>query len=243
MRPLDREPEVGDAFGMALLAHLHGEDGTHVLERDDGQVEALGAEVFFGESEMWAQLEKPGLEAARGCVLDAGAGAGRHSLMLLERGMDVLSIDTSPGAIAVCRARGIPDARVASILDFDDGAFDTILMLGHNLAILGSREQARELFSSLRRLLAPGGAVIGTCLDPYFTDDPNNLEYHRRNIERGRMAGQVRMRERFRRTTTDWFDWLFVSREELTELAAASGWRLADVTEPDPSYRAVLIPE
>jgi hypothetical protein len=40
----------------------------------------------------------------------------------------------------------------------------------------------------------------------------------------------------------DWFDWLLMSPDELAAIAAPAGWRLDDVTEPDPYYLAVLRP-
>ena len=40
----------------------------------------------------------------------------------------------------------------------------------------------------------------------------------------------------------DWFDWLLMSPDELAIIAGRSGWRLGDVTEPDPYYLAVLRP-
>jgi hypothetical protein len=91
-------------------------------------------------------------------------------------------------------------------------------------------------------LLAPGGVVIGCGMNPYLTDDPDHRAYQQQNRARGRYPGQIRLRIRHRNLAGDWFDYLFTSPEELGELAALSGWRIEDITEPGPSYLAVLRP-
>jgi hypothetical protein len=41
------------------------------------------------------------------------------------------------------------------------------------------------------------------------------------------MAGQLRVRIRYREHATAWFDYLFASPGELADLAAGTGWRIA----------------
>jgi hypothetical protein len=53
------------------------------------------------------------------------------------------------------------------------------------------------------------------------------------------MGGQITMRIRYQRLATDWFDWLVLSPEELTEIAASAGWRVAEML-PGVLYAAVL---
>lgn len=243
---VDFERPIGDAFGSALLAHLHGDDGSHVLEREDGFVETMTAESYFAGPGAWPGIERIALGLVVGRVLDAGAGAGRASLAIQDQGGEVLAIDTSVGAVHVCRERGVRSVVAASISDPGDalvpGSFDTILLLGNNLGILGSEAHARTMFGAMRRLLADGGVVVGVGVDPYRTDSADHLQYHDRNRRAGRLPGQIRMRVRHRRVVGPWFDWLFVSLDELGGLARASGWTITEATEPDPSYAVVLEP-
>ncbi len=82
-------PADGDAFGAALLSHLeHGDDGLHMIERDDGFVEVASASVYFGDIDAWSATELRAIEMVSGRVLDVGAGAGRATLYLQERGID-----------------------------------------------------------------------------------------------------------------------------------------------------------
>jgi hypothetical protein len=53
------------------------------------------------------------------------------------------------------------------------------------------------------------------------------------------MAGQVRLRTRYRRLASDWFDLLWMSMAELAALARQGGWQIAD-SMPGPLYAVVL---
>lgn len=245
MDDIDPRPELGDALGAAMLAALAGDPGMHVVERSDGFVDAMAASAYFAEPEEWPAVDTAALELVGGRVLDVGAGAGRHSLALQQRGSRPVALDVSPGAVDTCRRQGVEQTFVGTVPEYaehDPDLFDAALMMGHNLALLGSASHAQILLEALRRLLRPGGLVVGTCLDPYGTDDPANLAYHARNEAMGRYPGQLRLRVRHRNVACAWFDYLFASPAELGELAARTGWSVEDTTEPDPTYLAILRP-
>jgi len=42
------------------------------------------------------------------------------------------------------------------------------------------------------------------------------------------MSGQTRLRVRYRNIEGAWFDYLFVSREEMREIVAGTGWVVRD---------------
>ena len=69
---------------------------------------------------------------------------------------------------------------------------------------------------------------MGTCLDPYTTEDPDHLAYHEANRRAGRMPGQLTLRVRHRRFATPWFGYLFVSADELRSLVANADWQIVD---------------
>ncbi len=76
--------------------------------------------------------------SAVGAVLDLGAGAGRHSVHLQDWGHEVTAVDASPGAVAVCRARGIRDVRLADLRSLEaDRRWDTVLLMCGNLGLAG----------------------------------------------------------------------------------------------------------
>jgi hypothetical protein len=75
-----------------------------------------------------------------------------------------------------------------------------------------------------------------------MTEDPAHLEYHERNRLRGWMAGQLRIRIRYRQYRTPWFDYLIVSQDEMQALLENTGWEVLRFIEAEekPFYTAVL---
>lgn len=242
-RPGPIGPRTGDAFGQALLDAHRGVGGTYVVERTDGYVDVeTGADNLAGQTD-WPTWDSKALDLVSGRVLDVGAGAGRHSLVLQIRGDKPTALDTSPGAIEVCRQRGVEHTFHGDLPTFAMASpppFDAAILMGNNLGLLGSRDESHKVFGTLDRLLAPGGVVVGTCLDPYLTNDKDHLALHEKNRQAGLLPGQLTLRVRYRYLATDWFNYLFVSPNELHDLALECGWRVDETTEPDPIYLATL---
>ena len=236
--------EEEDAFGRLLLDYLSGSAGAVYLDRDDGHSgPAMGPEWFFAEPEDWPEAEREVFDQVRGRVLDVGAGAGRHSLEAQRRGIEVVAIDVSPGAVAVCRRRGIVDARLLALATVDEalGVFDTVLMMCGNFGFFGDAEATVAGLRRLNALTSAGGRIVLDSVDPYVDCDDADLAYQARNRERGRLPGQVTIRIRYGERATPWFDLLLVSPAELGELAAESGWRVEQLVEGEPpDYYAVL---
>lgn len=238
------EPEE-DAFGLEMWACYKGEEASEIVERDDGYFNASpkGLGVYFSEYEDWDLIEKKAMEFVKGRVLDIGCGAGRHSLYLQKMGLDVLGIDSSPLAIKVCKLRGLKQAKVVPIeeLNFKPNSFDTIIMMGSNFGLFGSFRKARKLLKKLHRMTSKNGLIIASTRDTYKTDSPGHLEYHKLNKEKGRMAGQLRVRIRFRKCVGRRFDYLIVSKKEMEEILKGTGWKIREfIDSGDSAYIAAI---
>ena len=233
-----------DAYGALLLAALDDRSVREIIERDDGFIEAGGytGEMYLAPFRRWPARQRRAMRFVRGRVLDVGCGAGRVCLHLQDRGQDVVGIDISPGAIEVCRRRGVRDVRLCPIEDVDAslGVFDTIVMFGNNLGLLASEAKGRRLLRRLRELTSDRGRIVAETRDIYRTEDPAHLAYHERNRRRGRLPGQARIRVRYRGLKTPWFDYVMVSPEELEDLLAGTGWRLARTLDSGDLYVAVI---
>jgi SAM-dependent methyltransferase len=238
--------ERQDAYGRMLVdAVQSGQDLMEIVERDDGFMmgSRLGTALYLAPFRRWPPHQRRAMRLAHGRVLDIGSGGGRVALHLQERGQDVVAIDNSPLAVEVCRRRGVHDARVVPIEHLDDslGVFDTIVMFGNNLGLLGGVVRGKRLLRRLHQISSPRARILGETLDPYATDDAAHLAYHRRNRRRGRMGGQIRIRVRYRDYATPWFDYLFLSRVELEELLNGTGWELRRTIEDEPPLYAAVI--
>jgi SAM-dependent methyltransferase len=234
-----------DAFGQALWAHFKGRPSNHVIERDDLLVDTFeSAGNYFTAEHEWHPVERKAARLARGSVLDIGCGAGRHAIHFQKRGLPVTGIDNSPLAVRVCRARGLKDARLLAAADvgkFPAETFDTVVMLGNNFGLFASAAGARSGLKKLHRITRPGAVLLAGSNDIYTTSDPAHRKYHTRNRSRGRMAGQVKIRVRLRHFVGEWFDYLMVSRKEMCEIVAETGWKVRRFIPSDRSgYVAVI---
>jgi hypothetical protein len=120
------------------------------------------------------------------------------------------------------------------------GPFDSFLMLGNNLGLLGGATEAPRLLATMASLAAPGAVVVGQGTDPYKTDSAVHHAYHAFNRSRGRLAGQIRIRIRHRELATDWFDYLFVTLDELASLIAPTRWQIEETQVDGAQYAVVL---
>ncbi len=217
---------IGDAFGHVLLAcHAGGAVpgvAFELIERSDGHLGVMDAVRYFAPSDDWTATTRFARERAVGRVLDIGAGAGRVALALQDEGYDVVALDVSEGATTVCRQRGVRATFTGSVFDLAATApepFDTFLMLGNNLGLLGGAEQAPRFLDALASMARPGAAAIGETLNPYRTNDPDHLRYHDDNRALGRLPGQLRLRVRHAQLATPWMEYLFCTPEELESIS------------------------
>ena len=254
-----QQPPIGDVFGEMIRDAYAVRTGVgprplaggrvprpviEVIEREDGLINGAPADHYLDEPERWQPHDHRALRLCRGHVLDIGTGAGRTAVELQRRGMAVTGLDISPGAIQIARRRGLRDTVVTTIDRYAAAAaarYDTFLLLGNNLGLLESADRAPVFLAALARLARPGARIVAQGTDPYGTNDPVHLGYQRRNQERGRLGGQLRLRLRYRLLATEWFDYLNCSVKELEALLAGTRWRLHSIDEADrPYYLAVM---
>ncbi len=154
----------------------------------------------------------------RGRVLDVGAGGGSVALQLREHGDDVVDIDNSPGAIEVCWRRGVRDARAR------------VRGPSTNTGNIRHRRTTRQQLWALRH--APESEAVAPSPAPDdkrrradhrgvarverrgAADAPWHARYRKRNVERGRLPGQIRICIRFRDLVGPWTDYPMVSSDE-----------------------------
>ncbi len=253
------EPRIGDVFGEVLRDTLAVATGVgprplaggrlprpviEIIERDDGLINGAPTAHYLDGPADWQPYDRRAVDRVRGEVLDIGVGAGRIALLLQDRGVPVTGLDVSPGALAICRRRGVRDLVHATVDEHaatGDRRYDTFLLLGNNLGLIEGRARAPEFLAALAALARPGAEIIAQGTDPYGTTDPVQTSYHEGNRRRGRLGGQLRLRLRYRELATHWFDYLMCSPEELAGLVHGTAWQLVDVDNADaPYYLATL---
>ena len=184
--------------------------------------------TLFRNYESMPEIERKALDLTKGRVLDVGAGAGCHSLVLQEKGMDVTAIDISPLSVETMKKRG-----VKKVLEQDfftlEGQYDTILMLMNGIGIVGTLERLPEFFKQLDKILAPGGQVLCDSSDISYVfedeegmiDIPNEMNYY----------GEHSFRMQYKDTIGEPFNWLYIDADTLREKAGRCGYVVEVVAE------------
>lgn len=225
---------------------VRGGTDPEVHEREDGYLEVgAGPELYVAPFEDWPAPEQRAMARVRGRALDVGCGAGRVALHLQNIGLDTVAVDASPLAVGAARSLGVTQTRIASVRTLADtiGSFDTVLLMGNNAGMFGSPQRVRSTLAQWARHMDSGARVIAESTSPYGGGVPVlDTAYRRLNRKRGRMAGQLRLRVRYRQLASAWFSWLFLSDRELRSLVDGTGWACSEVLtgEPEEAFVAVL---
>jgi 2-polyprenyl-3-methyl-5-hydroxy-6-metoxy-1,4-benzoquinol methylase len=232
-----------DAFGQGMYAYLKTGEAEEIVEREDGYIDvSMGPKNYLARYKDWPPHLKKAMKYAKGKVVDIGCGAGRHSLYLQDKGLDVLGIDNSPMALKVCKERGLKKTKPMTVTQMSKrmGTFDTILMLGNNWGLVGNPKRARWLLRRFYHMTSPEARIIAESMNVYDTDNPDHLWYHEYNRKRGREAGQIRLRARYKKYCTPWFDYLIVSKEEMEMILKGTGWQVKKYLDHGPAYIAII---
>lgn len=235
-----------DVFGRALMDWAQGGTDPEVIEREDGFTDlSAGHDLYVARFKDWPLSERSSIRHVRGRVIDVGCGAGRVSLYLQQRGFDVVGLDVSPLAVRAARLRGVEQAWCLSIDELSKriDLFDTIVLFGNNFGIFGTPERVQRTLDVWAGRTKSGARILAESTNPYSGGAPAiDRSYYRKNKQEGRMPGQLRIRSQYRGQVSAWFDWLFVSRNEMRILLKGTGWHQAKILGGNPmdSYVAIL---
>lgn len=234
-------PEAMKPYGLALSDYDKGNiSATLIIYRDDGRKDELPMSTFFRQPQEY-DLERTALNLCYGHVLDISAGTGIHTLFLQERGVLVCAIDICSEAVLIMQKRGVSDVRQADILLFEDGKFDTVIMMGHGIGVVENIRGLVSFLEHIPRLLKPNGQILLTSLDIRITNDPVHLEYQKRNLSSGRYFGEIRMQFEYKSIRGPLFGWLHIDAETLSCYALKTGFNCNVIQrQPDGNYLARL---
>ncbi len=236
-----------DLFGVAISEWVDGRDEPEIYERDDGYFcEGDGAEAYLAPVRQWYDAERMALRFVRGRVLDVGCGAGRVSLELQRRGVDVVGLDVSQRVVDAARRNGVQNVVAASVLDVGDdlASFDTMMLYGNNFGMLGTIPATRRWLRRWASVARDDAVILAVSTSPYFGGAPCvTRDYFLRNRAAGRPPGQLSYRYHFNGFVGPWSKWLFVSPTDMAAVIAGTGWRMAEVIRPSRSepYVATLV--
>jgi len=212
-----------DLFGKAIFDFYTKNSPEDIItETSISEEDEMSVEYLFRSYNEMPKIEQKALQLAKGKILDVGCGAGSHALSLQnERSLDVTAIDISEKAIETCRLRGIKNAKVENILDFDGEKFDTILLLMNGTGIFGQLKNCNSYLTKLKSLLNPGGQILIDSSDIIYMFDededggkwiPSENDYY----------GELVFNITYKGEKEEPFDWLYLDYNTLQNAAIAN---------------------
>ncbi|MFX1311985.1 MAG: class I SAM-dependent methyltransferase, partial [Promethearchaeota archaeon] len=100
------------------------------------------------------------IELAYGNILDIGSCTGYYIPYLAEKGT-AIGIDISDRIIAYAHKRGIHNCVYGDIFHYKfNTTFDTITLIGNDIALTGTLFNLKRLLKRFYRLLNPGGQIL-----------------------------------------------------------------------------------
>lgn len=208
-----------DILGNALLDYQAGNYTQDILTYSSLKEEdVLPLPYMFRSFEEMPFIEQKALQNCKGKVLDIGCGAGSHSLYLQQKGLTVTGLDSSSGAIKVCRERGLKNTVQENILDYKDQTFDTLLLLMNGVGLAGTLNGLTGFLGKLKSLLNEKGQILLDSSDiiyMYENDDdggywiPEEVIYY----------GEITFTLEYKNKKSEPFPWLYVDYNTLQRAA------------------------
>lgn len=212
-----------DPLGQAILDyHRSGQDLPIRSWIDDEEEPLLYPSSFFRKENAMEAIEKTAMSLCCGKVLDVGAGAGCHSLILQSRGYDLTSLDHSVLSCEVMELRGLKKVICSEAMSFSGDSFDTILLLMNGFGIAQTEEKMPGFLFHLKSLLKPGGSIIGESTDILYMME-NNVNALEVDLSRG-YYGEVEFKLRYGGTEAK-FPWIYPDEYLLEDIASQAGLR------------------
>ena len=219
---------MNDPFGAAIKDYFEtGSAPAISIETNYTEKEEFPVAHFFRNKNNMPALEQKALQLCRGNILDIGAAAGCHSLLLQQENKAVTALEISEQAVQVMKQRGVENVVQADIFEFSEQKFDNLMLLMNGTGIGGTISGLKKLLGHLKTLLHKNGQILIDSSDiKYLFEeedgsiwiDLNNLNYY------GEMQYEVRYKNH---NTT--FNWLFTDFDTLHSVATKAGFKCEKV--------------
>lgn len=221
-----------DLFGQAIHDyHFNNAPENLITETNISEKDEMDVSYLFRDFENMPKIEQKAITMSYGKVLDIGAGAGSHSLLLQNNfKLDVKAIDISKKAIATCNARGIKQTEVQNLLDCEEKeTYDTILLLMNGTGIFGKLNEVPKYLNKLKKLLNKKGQILIDSSDIIYMFDED--EDGGKWIPGTGYYGELRFKISYKNETEDEFPWLYLDFNTLQNIANANGFNCQLIEE------------
>ncbi len=218
---------MSDLHGQALLDYCNRAPYKKLwIHNSYGPKEEMPVSHYFRGEAAMPLLEQIALRKCTGKVLDIGAGAGSHALLLQQKGLAVTALEISPKAAEVMQKRGVKEVVVHDVYTYALHRYNTLLLLMNGIGLTGTLAGLRRFLQQTKTLLLPRGQIIFDSSDVaylYNGDPPANGEYY----------GEISYQYEYKKQKTEWFKWLYVDQQTMQTIAATEGFAMEVLFEDE----------
>lgn len=221
---------MNDPIGRAISDYLkYGKAPDIAVDTNYTEDEALPPGLFFRAENEMNQIDQAALNLCHGKILDVGAAAGCHSIVLQNRGLDVTALEKSALAAGVLKKRGVKKVVNRNVFDFNETGFDTVILLMNGSGIGGTLDGLKMLLLHLKNLISPDGQILMDSSDiGYLFEEEDGSVWV--DLANERYYGEMEYTLTYKEETAS-FKWLFVDFDTLESLAGSIGLKCEKITE------------
>lgn len=213
---------MNDPFGEAIHDYFeNGKAPDLIVNSNYTEGEEIAASWFFRTEKEMPPVERVALKRCSGKVLDIGAAAGCHVLVLQKKGFNVTALEKSEMAAEIMRKRGIQKVVCNDIYNYSDNQFDTILLLMNGAGIGETLAGLKQLLNHLKTLLSEKGQILidSTDIKYLFEEEDGSLWV---DLTNEKYYGEMEYEVKYKKSISK-FKWLFVDFKELKKVAVKCG--------------------
>jgi hypothetical protein len=208
---------MNDPFGEAIRDYFEkGKAPALAVNSNYTEGEKIAVSHFFRTENEMPVIELTALKNCRGKILDIGAAAGCHSIILQKKGFYVTALEKSEIAAEVMRKRGIQKVLCSDIHSYSENKFDTILLLMNGAGIGETRAGLEELLVHLKSLLNEKGQILMDSSDiKYLFEEKDGSVWI--DLANDAYYGEMEYEVKYKKSVTK-FKWLFIDFETLENI-------------------------
>ena len=218
-----------DPLGSAVQDFLLKQNDSSIeVESDLTDTEEIPVHYLFRTLDKMPEKETFALSLTKGRILDVGAGSGAHSLALQHENKDVVALDFSEKCCKAMTQQGVKEVINQDFFTYTDTEkFDTILLLMNGFGIAGDLSNLENFLLKCKSLLNAGGIIIGESADILYLFEEEDGSV---NIDlNSNYYGEMKYRMTYKKEQGNWFPWLYVSSDILSDTAEKVGFKVVDL--------------
>jgi hypothetical protein len=208
-----------DILGKSISNYFEGDRKSKLwINNTHSDPDEMPLDYYFRDKLNMPELEHFAMEHCRGKILDIGAAAGAHSLILQDLKQDVTALDISPLLAKILKVRGINQVIEGNIFNLDSSIkYDTLLLLMNGIGISQSISGLDLLLQKLKSLMAKNGQVLFDSSDVSY--------FYNEELPQDKYHGEITYQYEYKGEKGDWFSWLYVDFETLRKVAIKQSFK------------------